>query len=504
MGAAGLWMLALVAVLMIATGLPAWVLLIAVALVFSAGGIAAGIFTLPLLTAVPSRMLGLLENDLLQALPLYVFMGALLNRLPLAETLFRAGSRALAWTGCGVPLAGLGLGVLLAPMNGSVGASVATLTRTVQPRLDAHGVAPERGAALVCVASTLGVVIPPSLVLILLGDAMLRAHTEALNATVTAAGQAVDRSVRIVNTQDVFHGALVPAAILLLLFVIVTWWMDRPAAAGRASDRALADAPARGDWLVAVTATLVIAALLGAVTLGYLYAVEAAATGAMALFLFGLATRTLTRNALQAALRDTMAITGALFALLIAATVFTLVLRAFETDHWLAAILAAQGGGTYGALALVLLILGLCALVLDAFEMIFVVIPLVIPPLLMRVPDAPWVAVLTLLILQASFLIPPFGYAILMVRSRTAHHLDTGKLARALLPYLAAQLLVLALVLAFPRLVWHESRAETAPSSPLAPLSQIKWARFNILSAGLIGAVVCGIPAFMDTFEGGQ
>jgi tripartite ATP-independent transporter DctM subunit len=473
MGAAGLWMFALVAVLMIATGLPVWVLLIAVAMVFSLGGIAAGIFTLPLMTAVPSRVLGLVENDLLQALPLYVFMGALLNRLPLAETLFRVSSRALAWTGCGVPLAGLGLGVLLAPMNGSVGASVATLTRTVQPRLDAQGIAPERGAALVCVASTLGVVIPPSLVLILLGDAMLRAHTEALNATIAAAGEAADRSVRIVNTQDVFHGALVPAAILLLLFVIATWWMDRPAASSRAPDRALPNAqkPSRGEWLVAVAATLVIAGLLGGVTLGYLYAVEAAAAGGMALFLFGLATRTLTRDALHAALRDTMAITGALFALLIAATVFTLVLRAFETDRWLVAILATQGGGTYGALALVLLILGLCALVLDAFEMIFVVIPLVIPPLLMRVPDAPWVAVLTLLILQASFLIPPFGYAILMVRGRTTHDLDTGKLARALLPYLAAQLLVLALVLGFPRLVWHESRAETTPSAPPAPLS---------------------------------
>ena len=474
MGAAGLWMLALVAILMVATGLPAWVLLIAVAMVFSVGGIAAGAFTLPLLTAVPSRMLGLLENDLLQALPLYVFMGALLNRLPLADTLFRVGSRALSWTGCGMPLAGLALGVLLAPMNGSVGASVATLARTVQPRLDAHGVQPERGAALVCVASTLGVLIPPSLVLILLGDAMLRAHTEALNANLNAIDHAVDWSVRIINTQDVFHGALMPAAILLLLCVIVTWWMDSPATrAGTsgADDAGLREAPKRGDWLTALTATAFIAGLLGGVTLGYLYAVEAAATGGMALFLFGLATRTLTRKALMAALQDTMAVTGALFALLIAATVFTLVLRAFETDRWLATMLADLGGGPYAALAVVLLILGLCALVLDAFEMIFVVIPLVIPPLLMRVPDAPWVAVVTLLILQTSFLIPPFGYAILMVRGRTAQNLDTGKLVRAVLPYLAAQLSVLVLVLCFPQLVWHEGRVETTQFGPGNPRS---------------------------------
>ena len=102
MEAAGLWMLGIVAVMMIATGLPAWVLLIGVALLFAIVGIAGGVFSLPLLSAIPSRLLGLLDNDLLQALPLYVFMGALLNRLPLAEILLRTGARTLAWTGCGM------------------------------------------------------------------------------------------------------------------------------------------------------------------------------------------------------------------------------------------------------------------------------------------------------------------------------------------------------------------------------------------------------------------
>ena len=468
MEVAGVWMLVAVAVLMIATGLPAWMLLIGVALAASAGGIAAGAFTLPLLTAMPSRVLGLLESDLLQALPLYVFLGALLNRLPLMEILFRVGSKALARTGCGMPLAGLGLGVLLAPMNGSVGASVAMLTRTVQPRLDALGIPHERAAALVCVSSTMGVVIPPSLVLILLGDAMLRAHTEAVNAMAGSVG----RATRIINTQDVFHGALVPAAILLLLCIGVTWWMNRPARTDNARNpRAnLTQEPSLQDWITAIIVTLVIICLLGGVTLGYLYPVEAAASGGVALFLYGALTGTLTRGALRETLRDTMAVTGALFALLVAATVFTLLLRAFETDRWLAALLATLGGGVYGALGAVLLILALCAFVLDAFEMIFVVIPLVIPPLLMRVPDATWVAVLILLILQASFLIPPFGYAILMVRNRTERHLVSDKLVRALLPYLIAQLCVLALILAFPRLVWHDPSMEATTSAP-APLS---------------------------------
>jgi TRAP-type mannitol/chloroaromatic compound transport system permease large subunit len=362
-------------------------------------GLAAGAFTWPLLTALPSRLLGLLENDLLQAMPLYVLMGALLNRLPLADILLRVGERALAPTRAGAALAGLGLSVVLAPLNGSVGAGVAMLTRTVLPRLDASGVPAERGAALVAVASTLGVVIPPSLVLILLSDAMMRAHTEAVNVTHSA--------VRIINTQDVFRGALAPAAFLLLLCALVTW---KGGARTDPSQTPAGLAPSGRDWLTAAIALLFIVGLLASVTLGYLYAVEAAATGGVTLFAFALASRALSFSLLKDVLRDTMAVTGALFALLVGATVFTLIVRAFGTDRWVGSLLAGLAhGGVYGPLLAVMLILGLCAFVLDAFEMTFVVVPLLMPPLLTRVPDATWVAVLTLLILQASFLVPPFG-----------------------------------------------------------------------------------------------
>jgi len=225
MPAAGLWMLALVAVGMIATGLPAFIVLIGVATLFAVVGIVMGALPYELLTALPWRVLGLLESDLLQALPLYVLMGALLNRLPLADTLFRAGNALFARTPAAPLLSALGLGALLAPMNGSVGAGVATLSRVVHPRLVARGVPGEQSLAVVCVASTLGVVVPPSLVLILLGDAMLRAHSEAINATGIMA--------RAVNTQDLFRGALVPSAIFLALCFLLAWRVGRGASATR-------------------------------------------------------------------------------------------------------------------------------------------------------------------------------------------------------------------------------------------------------------------------------
>jgi TRAP-type mannitol/chloroaromatic compound transport system permease large subunit len=165
-----------------------------------------------------------------------------------------------------------------------------------------------------------------------------------------------------------------------------------------------------------------------------------------------------------------MALTGALFALLVGANVFTLVLRAFGTDRWIAELLGGLGGGTAGALAAVLGALALCAFVLDAFELIFVVVPVVMPPLLMRVPDAAWVAVLALLILQASFLLPPFGYSVMMVRHRLPRPPTIGALAGALVPYLVAQAIVVAAVIAFPALVWRGPAAEVAVNAP-APVS---------------------------------
>src|SRR5262249_35955692 len=175
----GLGLLVLVGAGIVLTGLPAFVVLIAVASFGAVAGLATGAVPFSLLTALPGRLLNLVENDLLQALPLYVLMGLLLDRLPIAQALFRIGLAVLPPSSAAPLVSGMGLGALLGPMNGSVGASVLGLSRVVAPRLAERGIPPPLRYAAVAVASTLGVVIPPSLVLILLGDAMLSAHTIA-------------------------------------------------------------------------------------------------------------------------------------------------------------------------------------------------------------------------------------------------------------------------------------------------------------------------------------
>ncbi|MGA9563269.1 MAG: TRAP transporter large permease subunit, partial [Pseudolabrys sp.] len=179
----GLALLLLVGAGIIGTGLPAAVVLITAASIGAVLGLMTGTIPASLLGALPGRLINLFENDLLQALPLYVTMGLLLNRLPLADALYRASGAMLPRSPSAPLVSGMLLGALLGPMNGSVGASVLGLSRVISPRLRAEGIPAATRDAVIAVASTLGVLIPPSLVLILLSDAMLSAHTIAVTQT---------------------------------------------------------------------------------------------------------------------------------------------------------------------------------------------------------------------------------------------------------------------------------------------------------------------------------
>jgi len=223
-------------------------------------------------------------------------------------------------------------------------------------------------------------------------------------------------------------------------------------------------------WLAAVAlASLMV--LLGGVAFGYFYAVEAAAMGAFALLLAGLVTGRLRGAVLNKLLNDAIALTGALFALLLAATTFTLILKLLGTADLVGRMVSSIPGGDLAAVAVVLSVIGISAFVLDAFEIIFVIVPIVIPPLLIRIADARWVSVLVLLTLQSSFLLPPFGYALMMVRGVLKEPVAFRSFVRALAPFLAAQWFLLVLVLLFPQLTHLGQALNDGPRVPAAPMS---------------------------------
>ena len=460
----GLALLVLVGVGIISTGLPAAVVLIAVASCGAVLGVVTGAIDGSTLWALPSRLINLFENDLLQALPLYVTMGLLLDRLPVADALYRASNAVLPRSPSAPLVSGMMLGALLGPMNGSVGASVLGLSRVVSPRLAAEGLPAPNRHAIIAVASTLGVLVPPSLVLILLSDAMLSAHTMAVTAT--------GRSDRVVNTQDVFHAALVPGGIFLALCLALCWIAGRSAKKLPERERLTAGQ----GWLAAIAlASLIV--LLGGVAIGYFYAVEAAAMGAFALLVAGLLTGRLRGAVLGKVLNDAIALTGALFSLLLAATTFTMVLRLLGTADLVGKMVSSIPGGDIWAVAVVLCVIGISAFVLDAFEIIFVIVPILIPPLLIRIADARWVSVLVLLTLQSSFLLPPFGYALMMVRGVLKEPVAFRPFLRALAPFLAAQWLLLLLVLFFPQLTHLGYSAADGSRLPSTPLSDEEFSK---------------------------
>lgn len=455
--ATGMGMLLVLALLIFTTGLPVWALLIGTASVFAAGGWFMGVLDGHVLSACSGRILGLLEHDLLQALPLYVFIGILLQRLSVADTLFLSLARMFAWTGAGASVAALGVGGLVSPMNGSVASSSALLARLVAPRLDRGGSA--SATALISVASTIGVVVPPSLVLILLGNAMMSAHTEASN--LPGRPLAVQR---IINTQDVFHAALLPAAGVLVLWLFIAGW----------TGSVHADEPSKEpltlrQWMLALTVVSAVLLLLGSVFAGLVFAVEAAATAGVVMVFFTLISQALSRSEWADVLGDTLSLSGALLALLVGATTFSLVFRLWGTDRWISSMVLASPWPPLYTAGLVLLLVALCAWVLDAFEMIFVIIPIVAPLLIVLLGDAQQTAVLLLLVLQLSFLLPPMGYAVMMARSRIDGQPSSLRLiARALLPYVAVQCAVTSLVFLQP---WVVHQLDAPTESVAAPIS---------------------------------
>jgi TRAP-type mannitol/chloroaromatic compound transport system permease large subunit len=466
----GLSLLLLVGLGVVFTGIPAAVVLFAAACFGAVVGAISGAVPVQLLGALPERLINLLENDLLQAIPLYVLMGALINRLPIADALYRCCLVLLPGPAAPV-VSGFALGALLGPMNGSVGASVLALSRVAEPRLAASGISLPRRAAVITVASTLGVVVPPSLVLILLGDAMLNAHTIAVTATA--------RDDRVINTQDVFHGALVPAALYLAACLVIGWWFNRRTKPGEVASATVAPRPTIQQAVLAGVTVSAILILLGGVAAGYFYAVEAAAMGGFVLLLTGFVSGRLPFPVLNEILREALALTGALFFLLVAATTLTLVLRILGTDQLVAAWIAAIPGGTLSATLIVLAAIALSALVLDAFEIIFVVVPIVIPPLLIRVADARWVAVLVLLALQASFINPLIGYAVMMTRTVLKQAIPFPALLRSLLPYLFAQAALLLAVLLLPQLTHVGEGADAQSRKPPAISNEELERRFE-------------------------
>lgn len=425
-----------------------------VSLIFAWLGVATGHFYLNDLGFLPGRLFGVITNTTLIAVPLFVFMGVVLERTRIAENLLRELSLLFGQLRGGLGYAVLLVGTLLAASTGIVGATVVTMGLLALPVMLQQGYKAELATGTLAATGTLGQIIPPSIALVLLGDVLSNAYQQAqLNQGVFAP--------KTVSVGDLFAGALLPGLMLVILYLVylmtVSWLRPQwaPAAsrdALTASDSSLQQAQGSGLLLSLAAPLLLIIAVLGSILGGIATPTEAAGVGAIGAVLLAAITRTLNMKVLREVSESTLKTTAMVFFILIGASIFSLVFRGYGGDELVQSWFTDMPGGMWGAFAIVMLVIFLLGFMLDFIEITFVVIPIVGPVLLALGFDPVWLGVLIAVNLQTSFLTPPFGFALFYLRGVTPESVPTGAIYRGVVPYIGLQLLLIGILIAWPAL----------------------------------------------------
>jgi len=425
-------------------GFPVAFTLGGVSLWFALIGFVTGWFDADFIAALPNRLNGILSNATLMAVPVFVFMGVVLEKAKLAESLLQNMAALLGGKKGGLGFALLIVGMLLAASTGIVGATVVTLGLLAMPVMQKNGYDPAVSAGTICAAGTLGQIIPPSIVLVLLGDVLSNAYQQAqLEMQIF--------NPKTVSVQDLFMGALVPGLLLVLLYALYLLYVRirRPEAMPAIAVDQQPDLTAILKSLL--PPLLLILAVLGSIIAGYATPTEAASVGSVGALLLAAMHGKLSINMTREALKETVKVTAMVFMILIGAALFSLVFKGFEGDEAVKYFLTHLPGGEGMALLLVMLVLFLLGFILDFIEITFVVIPIVGPILLMMGYDPVWLGIMIAINLQTSFLTPPFGFALFYLRG--VSDVRSKDLYRGVMPFIALQLLLLMLLYWQPQMV---------------------------------------------------
>jgi tripartite ATP-independent transporter DctM subunit len=441
-------------IVLLLAGFPVAFTLGGTALIFAGFGIAGGGFSEALLSGLPNRVFGIMTNETLVAVPLFVFMGVTLERARIAEELLDTLSSLFGTLRGGLGISVTLVGMLLAASTGIVGATVVTMGLLSLPTMLKRGYSPEIAAGTICASGTLGQIIPPSIILVMLGDVMTTAYQQAqLEMGIYAP--------KTVSVGDLFAGALIPGLMLVVLYVLYILGIAffRPGAMP-AHDREQEPRASIGQVIRALLPPLLlILAVLGSILKGLATPTEAAGVGGMGALLLALYRRQLDLARLREIMRSTLRISSMVFLILIGASIFSLVFRGYGGDDGVRVILEALPGGVIGAVIVVMLVMFLLGFVLDFIEITFVVVPIVGPVLLAMGLDPVWLGIMIAINLQTSFLTPPFGFALFYLRGVAPASVTTVHIYRGAIPFVAIQLLALLLLSIFPDLVtWLPGR----------------------------------------------
>ncbi|WP_445000132.1 TRAP transporter large permease [Halomonas mongoliensis] len=405
------------------------------------------------LGAMPNRLYGIMTNQTLLAVPLFVLMGVLLEKSRIAETLLDAMSLAFGALRGGLGIAVVLVGMLLAASTGIVGATVVTMGLLSLPTMLKRGYSPSLATGSICATGTLGQIIPPSIALVLLGDVLNNAYQQAQLAMGVW-------SPRTLSVGDLFIGALVPGLLLVgayILYLVITAWLKPEAAPPANRDSLMKELGHTGSlWPLLlkglVPPVLLIVAVLGSILGGFATPTEASAVGAFGAFLLALVNRRLSLPVLREVVQSTAQVTSMVFLILIGAALFSLVFRAFGGEELVTELFEALPGGVVGATLVVMVVIFLLGFILDFIEITFVVVPIVGPVLLAMGVDPIWLGIMIAVNLQTSFLTPPFGFALFYLRGVTPASVPTSAIYRGVIPFIAMQLCMLLALALMPGL----------------------------------------------------
>ncbi|RMH17079.1 MAG: TRAP transporter large permease subunit [Acidobacteria bacterium] len=420
--------------LLIFGGYPVAFALGGTALVFAALGVSLGYFDWALTFALPERIFGIMSNYVLLAVPFFIFMGTLLEKSRLAEDLLKTIGKLFGPLRGGLALAVVFVGALLAAATGVVGASVVAMGLISLPVMLRYGYSPELSSGVITAAGTLGQIIPPSVVLVVLADQLG------------------------ISVGDLFVGSLVPGLLLAGLYGVFVAGVAlvRPQAAPALP------AAERGDDLSALLRQVALVMLpplaliflvLGSIFLGIATPTEAGALGAVGAIGLAALHRRLSWRALRQTVDETTKLTTMVVFLLIGSTAFALVFRGLDGDLWIEQLLTNLPGGRWGFLLIANLAIFVLGFFIDFFEIAFIVIPLLAPAAGALGIDLVWFGVMIGMNLQTSFLTPPFGFALFYLRGVAPPGVRTTQIYRGALPFIVIQLLGLVLIVLFPGLV---------------------------------------------------
>ena len=441
-------------ILVLLAGFPVAFTLGGTALIFAGFGIIGGSFNEALLLGLPNRVFGIMTNETLVAVPLFVFMGVTLERARIAEELLETLSTLFGTLRGGLGISVTLVGMLLAASTGIVGATVVTMGLLSLPTMLKRGYSPEVATGTICASGTLGQIIPPSIILVMLGDVMTTAYQQAQQEMGIF-------SPKTVSVGDLFAGALIPGLMLVGLYMLYILGLAffRPASIPPHQREPGEDVSFVKVIKALAPPLILIFAVLGSILKGLATPTEAAGVGGMGALILAVLRRELNLERLRDIMRATLRISSMVFLILIGASIFSLVFRGYGGDDGVRAILESLPGGVVGAVVVVMLVMFLLGFVLDFIEITFVVVPIVGPVLLTMGLDPVWLGIMIAINLQTSFLTPPFGFALFYLRGVAPPSVSTAQIYRGAIPFVAIQLFALLLIAAFPALVtWLPER----------------------------------------------